>query len=80
MPDRPEIGPEEMRVWRAFTELSRQRAVGMAANPICVRDIESYLNLRQIRHPDQREDWTEIVLALDQDLLAFKPEEAEDGD
>ncbi len=76
--ERPRLGPEETRVWRGFTDLHRQRGVGMAAEPLKFSDMESYLNLRQVRHPDQREDWMEIWLALDTVALTWKDGQDDD--
>lgn len=64
-PEVPELSYWLEPVYKAFTDLSRSRLVGFAANPLTVSDIEAYLRLRGITDLDERLEWFDLLKMLD---------------
>ena len=61
----PELAP----YWEAFGILHQRRPVGMDVGAIPISEITCYLNERQITDPALREEYLDMILALDAKFL-----------
>jgi hypothetical protein len=62
-----------MQLW---TFLHGRRQVGFGANPIALADMMSGLDFYEIHNPGQREDWLELLIAMDQKFLSEERKKA----
>ena len=66
----PVIADHLRPVMQLWTFLHGRRQVGFAANPITLADMMSGLDFYEIVGVVKREDWLELLVAMDQKFLA----------
>jgi hypothetical protein len=72
---KPELFEDLWTFWHAFFDLHRTRTVGMSVDPIQPTNVLAWLDIRGVRWPMLRQQYYELVAAMDAAFLAWNREQ-----